>query len=200
MKLFPARISLRNTKGQLKKWWMIHFQDSFHSTYNRILVGFFYILQGLVTRSCQYFYLMASCDGCHAWSRRRLLIPEHLVVLLVGPISHTSTQYMDFVEIVNILLDLSTTCSSHFSGSWAPFVYSCYSIPICCNLLSEVKLSTRSFCSITIVTLCANLFRCNKWNYQLNLALSSRDAWHFCVSLPTIYETASSLHQDLPLL
>ena len=28
-------------------------------------------------------------------------------MLLAGPISHTSTQYMDFVEIFNIVLDLS---------------------------------------------------------------------------------------------
>ena len=30
-------------------------------------------------------------------------------MLLAGPISHTSTQYMDFVETFNISLDLSTT-------------------------------------------------------------------------------------------
>ena len=30
------------------------------------------------------------------------------MVLLAGPVSHTSTQYMDFVEIFNIVLDLST--------------------------------------------------------------------------------------------
>ena len=29
--------------------------------------------------------------------------------VMAGPISHTSTQYMDFVEIFNISLDLSTT-------------------------------------------------------------------------------------------
>ena len=40
----------------------------------------------------------------------------HLVVLLAGPISHTSTRCMDFVEIFNIILDLSITCFSHFSG------------------------------------------------------------------------------------
>ena len=28
-------------------------------------------------------------------------------MLLAGPISHTSIQYMDFVEIVNVSLDLS---------------------------------------------------------------------------------------------
>ena len=40
--------------------------------------------------------------------QRCLLNPEHLVVLSVGRISHASTQYMDFVEIFNIVLDLST--------------------------------------------------------------------------------------------
>ena len=29
-------------------------------------------------------------------------------MLLAGPISHTSIQYMDFVEIFNVSLDLST--------------------------------------------------------------------------------------------
>ena len=33
-----------------------------------------------------------------------------------GPISHTSTRCMDLVEIFNIILDLSITCFSHFSG------------------------------------------------------------------------------------
>ena len=37
-------------------------------------------------------------------------------MLLAGPISHTSTLCMDFVEIFNIILDLSITCFSHFSG------------------------------------------------------------------------------------
>ena len=30
--------------------------------------------------------------------QRTLTHPEHLVVLLAGPISHTSTQYIDFVD------------------------------------------------------------------------------------------------------
>ena len=38
------------------------------------------------------------------------------LVLLAGPISHTSTRCMDFVEIFNIILDLSITCFSRFSG------------------------------------------------------------------------------------
>ena len=67
--------------------------------------------------------LIASRDGCHAWSRRRLLNLEHLVVLLAGPISHTSTRCMDLVEIFNIILDLSITCFSHFSGCWASFMF-----------------------------------------------------------------------------
>ena len=39
-----------------------------------------------------------------------------LVVLLVGPVSHTSTQYIDFVEIFNISLDLSIIYFAHVSG------------------------------------------------------------------------------------
>ena len=31
-------------------------------------------------------------------------------------ISHTGTQYMDFVEIFNVSLDVSTVCFAHFSG------------------------------------------------------------------------------------
>ena len=49
-------------------------------------------------------------------SRRRLLNPGHLVVLLAGAVSHTSTQCMDFVKILNIVLDLSTIYVSHLSG------------------------------------------------------------------------------------
>ena len=37
-------------------------------------------------------------------------------MLLTGPISHTSTQYMDFVDIFNVSLDLSTIYVAHFSG------------------------------------------------------------------------------------
>ena len=42
--------------------------------------------------------------------------PEHLVVLMAGPISHTSTQYMDFVEVFNTSLDLYTIYCANFSG------------------------------------------------------------------------------------
>ena len=59
--------------------------------------------------------LIASCDGCHASGRRRLLNPEHLVVLLAGPISHTSTQYTD-LSIFYISMDLSTNYFADFSG------------------------------------------------------------------------------------
>ena len=41
---------------------------------------------------------------------------EHLVMLLAGPISRTSTQYMDFVEIFTISQDLSANYFAHFSG------------------------------------------------------------------------------------
>ena len=41
---------------------------------------------------------------------------EHQVVLLAGPTSHTSIQYMDFVQIFNVSLDLSTIRFAQFSG------------------------------------------------------------------------------------
>ena len=41
-------------------------------------------------------------------------------MLLAGPISHTSTRCMDFVEIFNIILDLSITCFSHLVGVELP--------------------------------------------------------------------------------
>ena len=73
---------------------------------------------------------------------------KHLVLLLAGPISHTSTQYMDFVEVFNNSLDLSAVYFAHLSGCCASFVYSCHSILECYNLFSGVKLSTRLFCFI----------------------------------------------------
>ena len=48
--------------------------------------------------------------------RQCLLNLEHLVVLLAAPISHTATQYIDFIEIFNVSLDLSTIYFAHFSG------------------------------------------------------------------------------------
>ena len=65
-------------------------------------------------------------------------------MLLAGLISHTSTQYIDFVKILNISLDLSTIYIAHFSGCRASFVYSCHSILECCVMFSGVKLSIRS--------------------------------------------------------
>ena len=41
---------------------------------------------------------------------------EHLVMLLTWPVSHTSIQCMDFFEIFNVLLDLSTIYFAQFSG------------------------------------------------------------------------------------
>ena len=46
--------------------------------------------------------------------------PKHLFVQLAGPISRTSIQYMDFVEIFNVSLDLSTTEFVHFSNLEPP--------------------------------------------------------------------------------
>ena len=38
------------------------------------------------------------------------------MVLLAGPISHISIQYVDFFEISSVSLDLSTIYFAHFSG------------------------------------------------------------------------------------
>ena len=73
-------------------------------------------------------------------------------MLLAGPISHTSTRCMDFVEIFNIILDLSITC--FFSFWWVLsflYVYSDHSILECYNLFSGVELSIRSFFVIIII-------------------------------------------------
>ena len=115
------RISLRNIGGQSMQWWAIHSQGNFYLTCSRNLVAFVIYMD--LSLGLSILKLIASCDGCHVWSRRRLLNLEHLVVLLAGPISHTSTRCMDFVEIFNIILDLSITCFSHFSGCWASFMF-----------------------------------------------------------------------------
>ena len=58
-------------------------------------------------------YIDLSLGFVCLFDRQRFLSPEHLVVLLAGPISHTSSQYMDFVEIFNALLELSTIVPKH---------------------------------------------------------------------------------------
>ena len=40
----------------------------------------------------------------------------HLVVFLDGPVSHTSIQYMDFEQILNVSLDLYTFYFARLSG------------------------------------------------------------------------------------
>ena len=65
-------------------------------------------------------------------------------MLLAGPISHTSTQYILILSIFYISMDLSTNYFAHFSGCCASFVCSCHSILECCVMFSGVKLSIRS--------------------------------------------------------
>ena len=73
-------------------------------------------------------------------------------MLLAGPISHTGTQYIDYVEILNILLDLSTIYFAHFSGCCASFVYSCHSILECCNVFwSQVEYKIVCFISLRVL-------------------------------------------------
>ena len=79
-------------------WWTIHFQGNFYLTCNRNL-GFL-LFTWICCLELSKRRLIASCDRCHGWGRRCLLNPEHLVMLLAGPISHTSTQYIDFVDFL----------------------------------------------------------------------------------------------------
>ena len=130
---------------------MIRSQDNPYLTYSRILV-----VLCCYTWICHLDLLIlckiAGCDGYHAWGRRCLLNLEHLVVSLAGSTSHTSIQYIDFVEILMfywicllfilfILVDVKV-------ASFAYSSYMCYSILECYNLFSGVKLSVRSFCFI----------------------------------------------------
>ena len=66
-------------------------------------------------------------------------------MLLAGPISDTRTQYMEFVGIFNVSLDLCTIYFARVNGCRASIVYSRHSIIECYNLFSGAKLSTRSF-------------------------------------------------------
>ena len=74
-------------------------------------------------------------------------------MLLAGPVSHTGFQYIDFVEIFSVSLDLSTIYFALFSGCWASFLSGSCSILECCNLFSGLKLSIRSFCFIPVMRL-----------------------------------------------
>ena len=53
------------------------------------------IFQHLQSTETQINSIQSHC-GTDLW---RLLNLEHLVVLLVGPISHTSIKYMDYIEM-----------------------------------------------------------------------------------------------------
>ena len=66
-------------------------------------------------------------------------------MLSAGLISHTSTHYMDFVEIFNVSLDLSTIYLAHLVGVQLPLclVATLFRNALSCSL--GVKLTTRSF-------------------------------------------------------
>ena len=57
-------------------------------------------------------------------------------MLLAGLISHTSTWYLDFVGIFNIVLDLSAIYFSQYCECSVSFVCSCHSVLECSNLFS----------------------------------------------------------------
>ena len=65
-------------------------------------------------------------------------------MLLAGPISHTSTQYIDFVDFL-YFTGFVYHLFAHFSGCRASFVCSCHSVLECCVMFSGVKLSMGSF-------------------------------------------------------
>ena len=71
-------------------------------------------------------------------------------MLLAGSISHTSIHCIDFVEVLNISLDLSTIYFAYFSGCSASF---CIVVTLSYNLLSGVKLSIRSFSFILLISI-----------------------------------------------
>ena len=80
-------------------------------------------------------------------------------MLLARLISHTGTQYIDFVDIFNISLALPAIYFAHFSVCGASSVYSYHSILECFNLLSGVKLRIRSFFIFIILMIAKQLER-----------------------------------------
>ena len=66
-------------------------------------------------------------------------------MLLTGPNPHISIQYMDYVEIFNVPLDLSAIYLLVLVGVELPL---CVAVTPCCNLLSGAELSIRLFCII----------------------------------------------------
>ena len=63
-------------------------------------------------RNCTTFPQLLAVTGR---DRRCLLNPDHLHVLLAGPVSHTGMKYIDFVEILNVSLDFSPIDFARFS-------------------------------------------------------------------------------------
>ena len=63
---------------------------------------------------------------------------------VVGLISHTSKQQMEFAEIFNLSSDSSYINFARFNGCGASLVSSWYSALECYSLFSGVKLSIRS--------------------------------------------------------
>ena len=174
------RISLRNTKGQSRKWWMIHSQDSLHSIYkqdfSRFLTFHIDLTLGFVNTFIWFLAVtVVMHEADHAYSMRS--------TRSCGPVSHNSTQYMDFVETFIIVLDLYTIYFTHFSGCWASFVYSCHSILECYNLFfwSQVECKIFSYFMTSSVSAISLLFlkqnkHCKSFNYKVwiaNLKLQS---------------------------
>ena len=87
---------------------MIRSSGYLYLTYSRILVVFCCCYKWIRHLGLLILYFLWLLIGMGVMHGQMTLNPEHLVLLLAGPISHTSIQYMDFVEIFNVSLDLST--------------------------------------------------------------------------------------------
>ena len=57
-----SEVSQGNTRGQSRKWRMIHSQDDLHLTYNRTLVVFD-VMHGIVTWICRYVIRFLAVTG-----------------------------------------------------------------------------------------------------------------------------------------
>ena len=66
-------------------------------------------------------------------------------MLLAGPISHTSTQYINFVRFFTFYWIRQPFILLILVVVELPFVCDCHSILECCVVFSGVKLNIRSF-------------------------------------------------------
>ena len=136
------KISLRNTRGHSK---MVNdsFPGLFYFAFSKSLIEFSLFYMDL---SLGFVQLALTCLCMGKTTPNQSGAPGRVV----GWTNYSSQQirwYIDFVEIFNMSLDLSTVYFPHFNRCRVSFVSSCYSILEYYNLFSGVKLSIRLFCN-----------------------------------------------------